>query len=162
MKHRHGDICFELPEGWADGSQLLFVAPPDQKLRAELIQAAARAGGRVQIPSVAPKLSANITFNQRDYPFTMSALEFSERELRGALSTVPGAKAGEFRWGRLGPLEAFMAELEIQAEGVAAKQLHAMAVGKGRVFHFCATTPVGEFDNLRPLFVEVLSSIEID
>ncbi|MFO0722729.1 MAG: DcrB-related protein [Myxococcota bacterium] len=162
MKHRHGDLCFELPDGWLDASQLLFLAPPDSSLKDELLAAAAKSRAPIQLPPVAAKLTANISFSQRSYPFRTPGAEFCERELRAVLGSMPNLKASAYQWGKLGPLEAFTAEVELSADGFAAKQLHALAVARGRVFHFCATSPLGDFERLKPALSRVLHTIEID
>jgi hypothetical protein len=161
MKLRHGDLVFDLPEGWTDASSLMFLSPPDSKLADELRQAVARGGIPMQLP-IQPKLSANITFSARPYPFSTPGNEFCEKELKALLGSVPSGRASTFAWGKLGPFEAATAELELSAEGVSVKQLHALAVGLGRVFHFCATSPLGDYERVKADIVQTLASIQVD
>lgn len=154
-------MVFDLPDGWTDASSLMFLSPPDNKLAEELKQAVARGGIPMQLP-IQPKLSANITFSARPYPFSTPGNEFCEKELKALLSSIPSSRASTFAWGKLGPFEAATAELELSAEGLTVKQLHALAVGRGRVFHFCATSPLGDFERVRADIVKTLASIQVD
>ncbi|MCC7385874.1 MAG: hypothetical protein IT384_28755 [Deltaproteobacteria bacterium] len=163
MAHlKHGDLTFHLPEGWVDGSQLMFLAPVDGALAEELRDSAARTrGGPIQLP-VSPRISANVTFSSRPYFLAMAGGEFCERELRAMLGAIPKAKVSDFCSGQLGPFEASTAELEISADGISAKQLHALAVGKGRLYHFCATATLGDYDRVKAELVRIMTSLEVD
>lgn len=165
MRLAHGDLTFHLPSGWVDASQLMFLAPLDAELAEELRETMARAHGQgapVQLPPVNPRLSANVTFSSRPYVFAMAGGEFCARELRAMLGAIPKAKADGFTAGQLGPFEASLGELEISSDGFTIKQLHALAVGKGRIYHFCATTPLGDYDRLKDELIRILTSIEVD
>ena len=164
MQVLHGDVVIEVQDDWVDATQIAFVAPPDRSLAEEFARRAKDAGApvRMEIPAQ-PKTRANFQLSYRPYFLEdVPPKEFCEKELRAMIAQIPGGKAGELSWDRMGKAEAAVQDVEIQMEGISARQLHALAVLDGRIFHFCGTASRGDYEKAKAGFLTVLRSIRLE
>ena len=160
----HGDLTFDVLDDWVDASQIGYLEPPDSSLADELAKQAAASGApmNLQMPA-SPKTRTNFMFSTR--PWFLPDVDhkvFADKELRAMMAQVPGAKGSGHGWTKLGDAVAATAELEVEMEGVRAKQLHVLGVLGDRILHFCGTTSPGDFDAAKPGLLEVVASVKVN
>ena len=146
-----------------DASTLSFVAPPDKSLADEFARQAAAAGAPVhmEMPSK-PQPRANIQIGTRPWFITeVTPKEFCEKELRAMLVQV-GGKLGELTWATMGGHECAVLSVEVQMDGLAAKQLHALGVVGAHIVHFCGTSALGDYAKFEQSFIDTMASFEIE
>ena len=164
MRVLHGIVSFEVEDDWVDASQVAYMAPPDAELADELAKQAAASGAPIHMEIPAnPKSRSNIQINARPYfldPGQVEPKEFCEKEIRTMIAQVPG-EPGEFAWVKMGEVEAASYEVEIQMEGLSAKQFHALGVIGKQLYHFCGTAGRGDYDAAKPGFLAVVASITV-
>ncbi len=157
----HGALTIHVPQGWLDASQIAFLEPAEDDLALEFQRRAAGAGGRAGQP-VRPRGRSNFTLTVRPWFLSMDPVDFLQRELSALLAGVPGGRASALREVTLGQYPALLGTLELNHDGLAVKQLHAMAVGQNRLIHFCGTSNLGDFARAERRFGEILESIQIE
>jgi hypothetical protein len=160
MQFVHGDMSFDVPEGWVDASQIGFLAPADKSLANEFAKAAAAAGApiRMEVPAE-PKSRANFALSFRPWFLEMDPKDFVGKELRAMLAQVKGVKLGELEMTEVDGAAAAMIDVEIQLEGMAIRQLHLLWVTAHRIVHFCGTTGRGDFDKHKDELLHTAKSI---
>jgi hypothetical protein len=108
------------------------------------------------------KARANFALACRPIEVPEDAREaFAAAELRGIVGRINNLKLGELHAVSVAGAPGAAIELEMQHEGVAAKQLHVLAVIGDRLVHFCGTASLGEFEKLRPTFIKTLDTLEL-
>ena len=159
---QHGELRFVAEDSWLDVSQVYFIEPPDDSLAKDMAKAAMGSGAQIQRLSPPSKARANFALSTRpcDVPVELRK-SFVESELRGIVGRISNLKLGEVQSATVAGGPAATLELEMQHEGVAAKQLHALAIVGDRMIHFCGTAALGEFEKLRPVFLRTLGSLEL-
>lgn len=159
---QHGELRFQTEDTWLDVSQVYFVEPADDSLAKEMAKRASASGANVQRLNLPAKARANFALSTR--PITVPEelrKQFAESELRGIVARISNLKLGEIQAVTVAGQPGASLELEMQHEGMAAKQIHALAVVGDRLVHFCGTAALGEFEKLRPTFLKTLSSLEL-
>ncbi len=162
-KVTHGDLTFDVLDDWVDASQIGYLEPPDESLAKEMAKQAATSGApmNLQIPAT-PKTRTNFMISTRPWFLDdVDPKEFADKELRAMMLQVPNGKVHEHGWTKLGDSEAATAVLEVEMDGVRAKQLHVFGKLGDRILHFCGTTSPGDFEAARPRLIAVVESIAL-
>lgn len=163
----HGDLSIAVHEDWLDESQIAFAEPPDASMAQEMAQRAAASGA--PIPREAPgfaKPRSNFVMTQRAFDPEAEGIEdvraFCAEEVPRILSQIPNHSLGKVYWAPFGDGEAAVVDVQIQMEdGATLAQVHALSVAHGRVFHFVGTTTPGQIARKKPLFLEMMASVQI-
>lgn len=159
MRFSHGDLSFEVANGWSDESTLAFAEPPDASLVKNAAAQAAKAG--IKIPAAAAKARprTNFVLSRRPYTLKVPAAEFCANELKAMFAQMPNVKVGTHGTCKMGPVDAATVDVEVPMEGAPWKQLHALAILNGQVVHFVGTATPSEFERAKPTFFAALESV---
>ena len=159
---QHGQLRFQADDAWLDVSQVYFVEPADDTLARDMAKRAVASGANIQRLNPPAKARANFALACRPIEVPEDAREaFAAAELRGIVGRINNLKLGELHAVSVAGAPGAAIELEMQHEGVAAKQLHVLAVIGDRLVHFCGTASLGEFEKLRPTFIKTLDTLEL-
>lgn len=162
MRFVHGDISLDVDGDWFDESKIAFVEPPDASIAQDFAKRAATSGASVNMQAVPPKPRKNFVLSSRPYTLEVPPKEFVENELKAMIKAIPNVKGGEIGWAKMGDADAAVQDIEIGMEGVVLKQLHALAVLNGKVFHFVGTTTPGGFAKAKDKFLATMASLRVE
>ena len=159
---QHGQLRFQADDAWLDVSQVYFVEPADDTLARDMAKRAVASGANIQRLNPPAKARANFALACRPIEVPEDSRQaFAAAELRGIVGRINNLKLGELQAVSVAGAPGAAIELEMQHEGVAAKQLHVLAVIGDRLVHFCGTASLGEFEKLRPTFIKTLDTLEL-
>lgn len=159
MRCTFGSLSLDVDGRWHDESRIVFSEPEDESLTKDLAKMVSKAGApRLSVPA-ANKPRGNFVVSHRPYTLNLAPKEFVQKELGAMLGALSNAIVGPLEWAPMGNAEAAVQEVELNAEGMALKQLHAMAVVGNRMVHFVGTSTAGTFASIKPYYLQVVASI---
>jgi hypothetical protein len=146
MEVRHGGLILDVPEGWADQSTLLFVAPPDVQA-----QSAPTANKSVQATEV---VSVRFMFGQHDE--ARAALKGETEAMAAADAQFAVISEGPFTCG-LG--EGWRIVQRVHVGGIALRQISCAVVVGAVTVLASATAGDARFEKMQAQLDQVLTSM---